>query len=718
MNIVKFIGIVVSKLKYLILFPALAGILTLYLVKDLPKQYTSDTTVYSGITSNSGLDVSATKIDKVITQNEYSNIMSILKSNALFEEVSLRLLARNLSLKKSEPNIISEENFQKINSEIPAEVKKLVVKGNEEKTYANLRSFVKQDENNFLYKILNSEYPYYSIKAISALKGEQINGSDIFRLSYQTSDPGICYNTVQISSEVLIKTYGLIKLNIKNTAVKYFHTKLDEAAKKLSASEDKLLNFNIDNSIINYYEQTEQVTTQHAEIELKLQDAKMSYEGSVAVLNKLENEVSKRSTINLRNIDILKIRSQLVDCNNQIAKYEINSVDKNDPKVALLYNNKQQLELKLKLCVDSISDIESSTQGIEYQKLLTEWLDAIKTFEHTKAMFKSMQSRQAEFMFQFNRYAPLGANIKRIEREISVYEREYLDVLDNLNTALQNEQNSEITSNMRIIDQAKFPISSIPSKKKLYVIVSVLLTLILYIAGLFIVELMDNRLKTPSLLSKVTGLETIGGYSITNNKKYISSELVSERATAFIFEKIISASVGHNKPFVIQILSIWDGVGKTATAERLSEFLNKRGFSVHMLNVSEGLNSQNNNNMSENHSDIMMDYYKCADYNELIGDVYNSYDYIISVIPAISQGIGNSILITKADISFVVYAANLTWTSADQFNTDKLKNIIKLNLYAVLTSALPENLEEIYGDIPKKRSKMRILIKKLLKRFV
>jgi uncharacterized protein involved in exopolysaccharide biosynthesis len=83
MNIVKFIGIVVSKLKYLILFPAISGILTLYMVKDLPKQYTSNTTIYSGITSNSGLEVGTAKIDKVITQNEYSNIMSILKSNAL-----------------------------------------------------------------------------------------------------------------------------------------------------------------------------------------------------------------------------------------------------------------------------------------------------------------------------------------------------------------------------------------------------------------------------------------------------------------------------------------------------------------------------------------------------------------------------------------------------------------------------------------------------------
>lgn len=718
MNIVKFIGIVSGKLKYLIILPVIAGGITFFLVKDLPKQYTSDTTVYSGITSNSGLDVTATKIDKAITQNEYSNISSILKSNSLFEEVSLRLLAQHLSYTKPIPTIISNENYQKIQHDIPAELKKLIVKGNEEETYNNLKKYVKQDENNYLYKLLNSEHPFYSTSAISKLKGEQIDGSDIFRLTYQANDPGICYNTVKISANVLIKSYGQIKLNMKSSAVKYFQNKLDEVSKKLNTAESNLLNFNIDNTIINYYEQTKQVTTQHQEIELKLQDAKMNYEASIAVLKKIEDEIGKRFSINLKNIEILKIRTQLVDCNNQIAKYEINPAENKDININSLHTSKHNLENGLKLCLDSIYTVQSSSQGIDYQKILGEWLDAVKTFENTKAMYKSMQARQVEFMLQFKRYAPLGANIKKIEREISVYEREYLDILDNLNSALQNQQNSEITSNMRIIDDAKYPISSMPSKKKLYIIISVLLTLIFFITGLFIVELMDNRINTPSLLRKLTGLEPIGGFSIQNNKKFTSAEQVTEKATAYIFEKIKSISVGHDNPFIIQILSIWDASGKTQTAEDLAESLKRQGFSVFLLNIMSIVSEQEKNNDNNDQSELRFNYYKCIDYKELIGNDYNSYDYIISVIPSVSRGIANSVLITKADISLIVYNANLTWTSADQFNTDKLKAIIKNNLFAVLASALPENLEEMYGDIPKKRSKLRVLAKKLLKRFV
>lgn len=717
MNIVKFVGLLIGKLKYLIILPAIVGGLTLYLVKDLPKQYTAETTIFSGITSNSGLEVSATKIDKVITQNEYSNIIGILKSNSLFEEVSLRLLAKHLSLRKALPSIISDENFKKINAEIPTEVKKLIINGNEERTYANFKNYLKQNENNFIYRVLNSDHPYYSISVISTLKGEQINGSDIFKLSYQASDPGICYNTVQLSADILIKSYGEIKLNTKNTAVKYFQNKLDEISVRLNSSEDKLLNFNIDNTVINYYEQTKQVTTQHQEIEIKLQDAKMNYEASIAVLGKIEYEVAKRSSMNLKNIEILKIRSQLVDCNNQIAKYEINPVEKKDTKTTAIYTTRKSLESELKGCIDSIYSNESSSQGIDYQKILNDWLEAVKNLEYTKAIYKSMQARQTEFMMQFKRYAPLGANIKKIEREISVYEREYLDVLDNLNSAMQNEQNSEILSNMRIIDVAKFPISSMPSKTKLYIIISILMTLIFYILGLFIVELMDNRIKTPSLLSKLTELETVGGFSIENNKKFSSAETISYKAVAYIYEKIKAASVGHDKPFIIQLLSIWDEAGLAKTTEFIELYLKKNGFSVMVLNLQNEISEQSAKETGTP-SDLILNYYKSSDYKEWITINNSPVDYVLSVIPPVSAGIGNSVLLSKADISFIIYNAELTWTSADQFNTDKLKATIQKNLYAILTSALPENLEEIYGDIPKKRSKVRILAKRLLKRFV
>jgi len=718
MSIVKFIGILSNKILYIILLPIIAAAITFLLIKDMPKQYTAETTIYTGITSNSGLDVTVTKVDKLITQNEYSNIMSIFKSNSLYEEVSLRLMAQHLSLAKAVPDVISEESFLKIQSEFPSEIKKLAVIGNQQQTYLKLRNYLKQDEKNFIYRMLNFNHPFYSINAISQIKAEQVNSSDLFRISFESRDAGVCCNTVKIASDVFIKSYGQIKKNLKNSAVKYFQNKLEEVYQKLNNAENNLLNFNIDNSIINYYEQTKQVTTQHEEIELRLQNVKMNYEGSIAVMHKIEEEISKRMIINLKNVEILNIRSQLVDCNNKIARHELNSEELKDGVSSKLYERKLTLEKKLEQCIDSIFNIENSSQGIESQKIMGEWLEAVKNLETNKAMYKSMKERQIEFMMQFKRYAPLGANIKRIEREINVYENEYLNILNNLNIALQNEQNSNIISNMRIIDPAKFPISSLPSKKKLYLIIAALIALIMYISAIFIIELLDNRLKSPSMLKNITGLDIAGAFSIGNNRNFSSFDAICEKAVTFITERLNYMTDFQKKPIIVQILSNWDDNGNSFVTEKLTQHLKKIGFNSKVLNLMQIMNEHEKSENIETNSDILKKFYVAKSYNDLFDETFNSFDYIFCILPAISRGIDNSRLIALADFNLLIFSADLTWTSADQFNLDKIRNMLQSPLFAVLINALPENLEEIYGDIPKKRSKIRILTKKLLKRFV
>jgi uncharacterized protein involved in exopolysaccharide biosynthesis len=694
------------------------GGITFFLTKDLPNQYSAETTIYTGITSNSGLDVNVTRVDKLITQNEYNNVLSLFKSESIYEEISLRLLAQHLVLKKAQKDIISEKSFNELQKNVPDKIKKLVVKGNVEKTYENFSKSVSADEKNYLYSILNYQNPHYSINALQTLKVEQVNSSDMIKLSYQCDDPGICYNTCRIASEVFINRYGELKKNIKSSAVKYFQQKLEEITGKLDISEGQLLNFNVSNNIINYYEQTKQVTTQNQEIDLRLQEAKMNYDASVAVLKKIETEISKRFEINLKNIQVLNIRSQLVTCNNDIAHYEINK-NGSENTAADLYKRKNLLEKNLQSCIDSIYHFESNSQGIESQKLLSEWLVAVTNYETFTARLNSMKLRQSEFQIQFKTYAPLGATTKRIEREINIHEGEYMNVLNSLNVALQNEQNTDMISNMRIIDSAKYPINAIPSKKKLYIIIAVLFTLIFYILGVFVVELLDHRIKTPTLLYSFTGLDLLAAFCLHSNKKFINTEQITHKAALFIYEKIRTLSATGRKPFVIQILSNWDGAGKTFTSKNIEEELLKREFKVTNLNFMGALSDveQEDDAIIAAKKSLNL-FYKANTYAELLGSEYNGLDYIISVIPSVSRGIDNTILLKDTDLNLIVFNADLTWSEADQFNINKIKELNQKETYTILTNAQPNNLEELYGEIPKKRSKLRKMIKKLLKRFV
>jgi len=714
MNIIRFLKIISSKFLYILLIPSVVGAVVFFLTKDLPVKYATSSTIYSGVTSNSGLAVDIIKVDNVATQNEYNNLMTILKSKSLFEEISLHLLTQHLILAKPVKEIISEASFAELQKIVPDKVKKLVVKGNFEKTYSNLKGYIEQDEKNFIYRTMNYGHKYYSIQAISNLKGERLTNSDLIKLSYESEDPGICYNTVKFATELFVERYSELKISQSNSAVAYFEQQLRLAAEKLAKAEQELLNFNIDNDIINYYEQTEQVTTQQEKIEVRLQEVKMEFEASQAVLAKLEIEVENRYNINLRNADILRIRELLVNYNNAITAIELDEKSNKRNQLVSLRAKRAEIENALENKIDSLNIFENKSQGIEAQKMLSEWLDAVKNNENYSALYKSMKIRQIDFMKQFKRYAPLGATIKRIEREIDVYEREYLSILHSLGMAKQNQQNIDMRSNMKVFDSAQFPINAIASKKKLYVIAAALFSLIFYLLAVFIIELMDSRVKSPSLLATLTQLEVVSAFTDVTNKKYKFSDFITQKASLLLFEKLKVLSLGQPKPFVIQVFSSWDGAGKLFVAQQISAEIVRHSLSATTICFDNKPLENTDLPIVNLHEHLL----KFDNYADLLKAENISTDFVIAIYPPVSNGFENSVIINTAQANFTVFDAGTSWSDADNFMLNKLKLLVTNNLFAILTRAYPDNLEEMYGEIPKKRSFIRVFIKKLLRRLI
>lgn len=718
MNLIQLIKLFASKIIYIIAIPVVVAALVYFATAGLDPNYNATATLYTGVTSNTGLSVENVRVDNVATQNEYNNIMTMLKSGHYHEEIALSLLAQHLMQEAPSKEIISEEAFEELKTSAPDEVKKLAVKNNFQQTYNNLKGYIVQDEKNYVYRLLNFGHKYYSVQAISNLKAERLSNSDIVKLSFQSKDPGIAYNTVKFATEIFIRNYSGLKISMSNSAVAYFERKLKEIQERLDAAEQNLLEYNIDNDIINYYEQTEQVTTQQEKIEMLLQEMKMQYEASVSVLDKIEKEVETRYNINLRNTEIMNIRQQLVNVSNAITTIELNDASNFKSHLPELKKSQTDLEQRLRLKVDSLNIFENKSQGIETQRILSQWLDAVKNNQTYAAQYASMKDRQIEFMKQFKRYAPIGANIKRYEREIDVFEREYLSILHHLSLARQNEQNINMRSTMKIFDEAKFPINAIMPPRKLYMIAAALFSLIFFLMAVLIIELLDKRIKKPSILKKYADLSVLAGYATESTKKYPDNEKINQQADFYIFEKLKRITTSTQNTVVIQICSTWDNAGKTFVAQRLNDKLVAMGYTAQVLNYAvkhteEGADA----------SSVSTDVFRLKTYDECWDQSADAPNFLIVVFPAISDGIANTVLIEQAHLVLHVYSANTSWSEADAFILNKLKanvanNKFSAELYAILTNTFPDNLEEIYGEIPKKRSPLRKLFKKLLSRMV
>lgn len=716
MDIYRLIHILIRKSRYLIAIPLVAGILMIFITRNQPRVYSAKASIFTAITSNFSIDnLGNSRVDFFATKTAYNNLLSILSSRSVIEETSLRLFAMHLMLDQENPIIISKESFYDLQKIVPDEIRKLVVKGDEEKTFKNLLNYTKQDKSNFLYGLLNYTHPHYSYKTISKnIKIAQVGSSDIVELSYQLNDPGIVYQTLRILIEVFLKEYSVLKKSQTNAVVEYFEMQLKNSSSQLNTVEDNLLAFNKKNSIINYYEQTKHVSSQQEKIEVKLQDVLMEFQSAEAILKKLEVETQSRFKININTKDILDIRKSLIVVNQKLAQIEM---DKDDPlQTTPLEVELREIEYKLRTDlqgkIDSIYVYGRNSEGMAIETLLNNWLKTVIEYEGARARLIAMQKKNKEFSKLYAQYAPLGATLKRIEREIDVKEKEYLEILHHLGLAKLKQQNEEMMANMKILDHPQLPIDPKSTKRKLYVVVIGIFAFILTLLGIVVFELLDRTLKTPKRFGEVAKLKVSGAFA--NNKIHngVDISLLNTKGLKLVIESIVnSRNQQPGKPVIAQFISHWKAEGKTTIIQLLAQQLDKIGYLVTILDLRKSKHSANSGNMA-----MSKDLYDVNSYIELIRQTEKDAfpDIVLVEIPAVSDEVFNTKLLSTATLSYFIANAKRSWSFADDFLLNNQKEKVAQNLLGILNNVHPDEMIDIVGEIPRKRSWLRKLIKGLI----
>lgn len=718
MDIFGLARLVYKNIKYLIIIPLIAGVLMYLLTRNQQHTYTSTAAIFTAITSNTSLsNLDGTSVDFFATKTAYNNIISLISSREVIEETALRLLARHLMLDKPSYTQLSENSYNELRSITPPEILNLADKNSEEKTFQNLHRYLRQDKKNFLYALLNYNHPHYSISAISKIKTTQVGSSDVIQLTYESDDPGVAYQTLDILLDVFLRRYAELKKNQTDAVVEYFKRQLAIAQKQLDQAEDSLLKFNKRNSIINYYEQTKQITTQQEKIDVKQQDVLMDYKSSIAALGRLENEAQIRFKINLRNSQLMDIRRELIGINQQLAKLEIFEGDSTleSPQAQKLTREKQRYENDLRVKIDSINVYSHNSDGIATDVILNEWLKTVIDYESSKARLQAMNEKSMEFNKKFGQFAPLGAMLSRIEREISVKEKAYLEILHHLGLAILKQQNEEMMSNMKIMDQPTLPIEAKPAHRKLLVFMAMLIAFIFTLMGIVLIELFDKTIKTATRFTKQSGIKVIGEDAYRKAYKNIDPSTLRKKGLKAVIEEIIEAYNANkgNSPISVQLFSMRKGEGKSDIANGIASELDILGYKNRQVEF-----NRTDSDTSTIISIPLNEVFNHSSYAQLVPTA-DSNTILIVEVPALGNTIFNTDLYKTAQLSYLVVDAGRVWTQADKTTIETLIQLTGINLQAIINKVQPENMEDFIGEIPKQRSRIRRFIKyRLLRRVI
>jgi uncharacterized protein involved in exopolysaccharide biosynthesis len=689
MNVLYFIRLLVRNWLALLVLPTVLAGTVFHFTRNQPREYATTSLIYTGLASGYSLE-SDEAPDRNQVMNAFSNLIGTIKARTTIEEVSLRLLAQHLLLTRPDPAVTSKQTFQMVQESVPADVRRrLIVRGSVEQTARNLYAYTLTPKNPISEKLLSGESSPFSAKAILGKLTVQREGdSDILKMSYTASDPAVVKRTMEVLTEVFVRRYREMKVSETGNASSYFEEQFRLASQRLAASENRMKEFSRDNRIINYPEQTKYISALDSDIDFEIQRIQGEYEASKAALSELDAKLKMREETVQRSTEVTRLRDSLSAYNAQLTVLELRP-DADPTQLRRMKQRIEDYEGRARRGISSLYDINHAPGGTPVKPLFDQWIDAFVNVDKGKARLKVLTDFKKSYDRFYDQFAPLGSNLSKLQREISVAEREYLEILHGLNMSKLREQNLLLSTALKVLDPPQYPGRPEPSKRMLLVVGSFVVGIILVLGFLLGRDYLDSSLRNPQRAMKQTGLPLIGALPLTTNLAFRHAEierLTTQQAVARI--RALTVDVPHH-PVRVAITSVRDGDGKTYALERMQAAFERLGLRAELLD-----------------SETEEVFWPATSRDE-------TGHYLLYEAPAILEEALPADLHRLPDLTLLVADARRRWSEADAHLVQTYRDVVRQPVGLLLNRMQPVELEALIGEVPRRRSWLRRTIKRL-----
>ena len=684
---------------YLVILPLIALVVAWLLTRDLERIYDTNTTIYTGMITGYNIE-GGTGAAGGNPQTNINNLMLIIQTDNTIHEVALRLFARCMMYgnPNKDNNYISAEHFRQLNATVPAEVKALINHNSESQTYANLKAYEKPSQNNYLFGILNYS-PYFGINNItSQLKVSQLNSSDIINIAYSANDAGIAFNTLDILNEVFARQYQQLRFGETNNVIKFFEREVHRLLRILTNAEDDLIRYNISKRIINYGEQTKQLTVLEAQQQNFRNDQLMNYTTSKALLDYLERQLGNRAQVIRSNQEFTSQVRDISRIQSRISNLKLMSSEgggNNNESQEELARAQRDLDRVTQRVTQLTKDIEASTYstetGVKSKDMLGKWLQLL-LLEKTKAEMSATDIMQGKLDQQYLFYAPIGATLDRKARHIGFIENNYMEMLKALNAARMRQRNLQMsTATLRVLNPPMFPLNAQPTNRIMTLLGAFLLTFMLTTLYFLIIEMLDRTLRDRMRSERITKIPVMGCFPKESTLRYRRfNKTIADMAMKQLSKSLLP-HFQEGQQNVLNLLSTDSGNGRSYLAQELETYWVSLGLQVRRLTYDEDF-------LAEDSKFIM-----AKDIKDLCPDILPEEIAIIEY-PNLDDNSIAPALLNMATINLMVTRANRTWKDVDQKALNEVQAMLdeahKDTLFMYLTEASRYAVEEFVGQLP------------------
>lgn len=682
---------------YLVILPLIALVVAWFMTRNMERVYDANTTIYTGMIT--GYTIEGGNNSMGNPQTNITNLMLIIQTDNTIHEVSLRLFARCMMYgnPNKDNNYISAEHFRQLSASVPADVKALINHNDEQETYRNLKAYEKPSQDNYLFGLLNY-HPYFGINSItSRLKVLQLNQSDIIDIAYSANDAGICYNTLDILNEVFANKYQELRYGETLNVIKFFEKEVARLYKVLTHAENDLIKYNVKHRIINYGEQTKQLTVLEMQQQNKENELRMNMATTEALIAYLKRQLGDRAKIIESNQEFSTLVRDITRLQSRIANLKLmsseNGGNNNEAQIELAKAERQLSETtkRVKELTESIEAANYNTDtGVKAKDLINRWLEQVILLEQTKAELGAQDIMRSSLDRQFIFYSPIGATLDRKDRHIGFIESNYIEMLRALNSARLRQRNLQMsTAVLRILNPPMFPMNAQPTNRMMILLGAFMLTFALTALYFLIIEMLDRTLRDRMRSEKITEVPVLGCYPKESTLRYRRFNKTINDMALRQLSKSLLPHFKEGQQNVLNLLSTDAANGKSYISQELENYWLSIGLQVRRFTYDEDFLAEDSR------------YLLAKDIKDICPDLMPNEIAIIEY-PNLDENTIPTSLLNMGTVNLMITRANRTWKDIDQKALKELESRLenKETLFMYLTEASRYAVEEFVGQLP------------------
>lgn len=709
MNLLYFVRLLQKNFKWMTILGLSMAVAVFLLTMNMPKEWESETELYSGVSTQVNLgDMGPTRLDFLTVSAKIDNILNTAKSRQTLEQVATELLAYHITLGPDPSDrFLSEESVRNLEGYFPEETLSYWRATYRQKGIEELHNAindwktenVRSDE---YHNVFISENSPYGLKSSGKVGSFRVGGSDLIKMTYRWRDPAIAQKTLELLTKILIENMRGISLQQSRDVVAYFEKKLEEAIEDLDGAEGEMKEFREENNILNYNNQTEAIALMKERMEDEYQKEVAALEAAKATMNKLEKQLEANKELLKYSQQLLLVKDKLAEIQRKIAIIEVGYQD--DKLLESLKKEEAKLETQLKTDLLNRSAFERTTDGVDIKALLEQWVETSLQLDASEAKVKIFDERRSYFDKVYKSMAPLGSRLSKLDRKISIKEEHYLEVLHGLNQAVLHQQTLSLsTDGLRTTVDPTFPTKPLPSKRMLLIALSFILGFLLPYLVAFLRDLLDQSIKTRRRAEFYTEKRVIAGFpskSMLATSLEIDELQLNRKAVNQLVQLVRNCYQQEGRPVKLNILSFDDRSDKALFVDFLSDAFSREGFQFRIADFS---------GIEDGFDDNYREYMSTQ---RILGE--ENQDVMVVLHPNLLAHNYNSALVDRANINLFVLSASSIWTPAESTKLQEMDERGIQNPNVVLMNVGLYELENIIGEIPKKRSRVRVFLKRLL----